>query len=106
MPLVDMKLPKQPKEKPLTDQSVSLGQDKYPYGLQLRFGSEQISKLSALKDLDVGDEVFIEAKGAVTMVRMSERQGEKPDQSIEIQLKKVAIENQDSQKKQIKEMVK
>lgn len=106
MPLVDMKLPKQPKEKPLTNQSVSLGQDQYPYGLQLRFDREQISKLSALKDLDVGDEVFIEAKGTVTMVRMSERQDEKPDQSIEIQLKKVAVENQDSQKKQIKEMVK
>ena len=104
MTLTDMKLPKR-SEKELKACEPSLGsREQWPYGLQLRFDNEQIKKMASLKELEVGDEVYVEAKGTVTMVRRSDRQNEKPDQTLEIQIKKIGIENKDSQKKQIKEL--
>jgi hypothetical protein len=89
-----MKLPKKTKEELKADMMpISMAdQDRWPYGLQIRFEKEQIDKMPSLKGLKVGDTVNIEALGTVTAVRMSERQKGEPSHSVEIQIEKVDVQ--------------
>ena len=92
--MVDMKMPK--KSKPEMEKECCVGpsaaQDRWPYGLQIRFEKEQIDKLPSLVEYKVGDKVSVTAEGTVTAIRMSERQGGDPDHTVEIQLEKVGCE--------------
>jgi len=90
--LVDMKLSK---EEAKTEAPCSPSKEngpRWPYGLRLTFDKEQIAKLPALSGLKVGGTVKIEGTGTVTSVRISERQKEKPDHTVEIQIENIGIE--------------
>ncbi|MFA5152217.1 MAG: capsid staple protein [Clostridia bacterium] len=94
MELVDMKLPKKT-EKELKTECMPCkagDQDRWPYGLQLRFEKEQMDKMPALKTYKVGDKVMVTAEATITGVRISERQGGKEDHSVELQIEKIACE--------------
>ena len=98
MNLVNMLLPKKTKEELKKDNvPASLGeQDRWPWGLQLRFETEQIEKLPALKTFVVGDKVIVMAEAKVTEVRMSETQstGEeaKTRRTVELQVESIDCE--------------
>ena len=66
--------------------------DRYPYGMQLRFESEQVDKLSYLKKLKVGQKVMVEGMGEVSSIRMNEEKDGKQRYSVEIQLHEVGCE--------------
>jgi hypothetical protein len=102
MKLIDMKLPKKTKkELEITTSPVEVdGRDRWPYGLQLRFEKEQISKMPELERLKVGNVVNISGIGKVVGVRMSEQQKGENDHTVEIQIEKVGV----SSKKRLKEM--
>lgn len=101
MPLIDMKIPKKSKAE-LKKMNEPMGyreDEKYPYGLQLRFEKDQVKKLG-LKDCKVGDMVNIAALGKVTSVRMSEHTHRDDSHDVEIQIQKIGVEK----KKALKDM--
>lgn len=97
MNLVNMILPKKTKEE-LKESSVPAlrEQDRWPWGLQLRFETEQIEKLPILKGFVVGDKVMVMAEAKVTEVRMSETQstgeGAKTRRTVELQVESINCE--------------
>ena len=100
MNLVDMKLPKESKEELKRDSysSITEGeQDRWPYGLQLRFETEQVEKLPILKTFVVGDKITVMGEATVTEVRMAETQTTmgkeaKTQHTIELQVESVDCE--------------
>ena len=96
MQMMDMKMPKKSKKEMEGETSVSPpggeNQERYPYGLRIRFNNEEFDKLDSLSDLNVGDKVKIQAVGTVTECRESERQGKERDRSCEIQIENIGIE--------------
>lgn len=99
--LVDMMLPKKT-EKDLKAEAKSCcsvscdQQDRWPYGLQLRFETDEVNKLPFLKTVKVGDKVIIIAEAVITETRQSETQSTQRDKEIrhtvEIQCQKVSVE--------------
>jgi len=93
--LIDVKLPKKTKEElkkegmvmPSTD-----NQDRWPYGLQIRFEKEEIDKIPSLLNYETGDMVMVQAEARVTSISMSERQSGEEDRSVGIQIEKVSVE--------------
>ena len=96
MKLSDMKLPKKTKKeieaygRPV----MADNQDRWPYGLQLRFETEQVEKLPVLKTFKVGDKVTVLAEATVTEVRMSEIQATrdkktKMHHTVELQVEQI-----------------
>ena len=94
MNLVDMKLPKKSEKELKKERGLEAvnyaEQDRWPYGLQLRFGTEQIAKMPGLKEYKVGDKVSLVAEATVTEVRMAETQDNKARYTVELQIEKVA----------------
>jgi len=92
--LIDMKLPPEPcykeaqAERPVPMPSPK---ERYPYGLQLRFEQEQVSKMPKLKTFKVGDQITLTGKGEVIELRMREEQGGKESWTVEVQIKKVDV---------------
>lgn len=94
MKMVDLKLPKKTK-KEMTEMTViheEAERDRWPYGMQLHFESEQVNKLPYLKKLKVGQKVIVEGIGEVTSIRMNEKKDGKEDYSVDIQLQEVGCE--------------
>ena len=93
MKLVDMKLPKRSK-KELENMEAPMGmneQDRWPYGLQIRFEKEEIKKLPSIVDKQVGDKCVIYAEATITSVRQSERRDGSKDHTIEMQIEKIDV---------------
>jgi hypothetical protein len=94
MKMADMKLPKKTKEELKVDTSPAMPeQERWPYGLQLRFETEQIDKLPHLKTYKIGQKVLVQAEGEVTELRMSERKEGKESWTVEVQLHNVGCES-------------
>lgn len=91
MKLIDLKLPKEKTKSDICCASPS-ERDAYPYGMQVRFETEQVKKDESLKTLKVGDKVNVVGLGIVTGVNTSERQQGEPRYSIEIQLHQIGCE--------------
>ena len=93
MALVDMKLPKKSKKEMKTEcmPCETSGQDRWPYGLQIRFQKEQVVKIPVLAGLRVGDTVNIQGVGSVTFIRVSEKQNGKEDHDVEVQIEKIDV---------------
>jgi len=89
--LVDMKIPKKSKSQMKKEIEIPYMDEKYPYGLILRFEKDQLDKLSYLKEKKVGDKCVLVAEGTVIAVRMSERSTGKKDHTVEIQINKAGI---------------
>ena len=98
-----MKIPKKSKKELIAMEMPTTYEDndRWPYGLQLRFEKEQIKDLPKLAKFEVGDKVYVYAEATVTAVRISERQKGRNDHSVELQLEKVNVE---PKTKKIKEM--
>jgi hypothetical protein len=99
MELVDMKLPKKT-EKEMKEACLpckpSGEQDRWPYGLQLRFETEQVEKMPSLKDFKVGDKVIVMGEASITEVRQSETQStnekKRTNYTVELQIEQVSVE--------------
>ena len=99
MRLIDMKLPKKTM-KEMKEECVSSKtseeQDRWPYGLQLHFETEQVEKLPKLKDFKVGDRVVVIGEATVTEVKQSETQStnekKRTNYTVELQMEQVSVE--------------
>ncbi len=91
--LVDMKIPKKTKAEMKKEHSIGYygEDDRYPYGLKLRFEADQIDKIPALKTVNAGDMVNIAAMGKVTEVRVTDKDKGKNRHSVEIQIQSIGI---------------
>jgi hypothetical protein len=94
MKIVDVKLPKKSMEELKKEASpIQVERDRWPYGLQLRFETEQIDKLPHLKDMKIGQKVSVQGHGEVTEIRMSEQKEGKESWTVEVQLQEVGCES-------------
>ncbi len=95
MNMTDMKMPKKSKkemEKMSMPTMEAEDQDRWPYGLQIRFEKEQVEKMPSLESYKVGDKIMIQAEACVTSIRISERQSGDEDHTVEMQIEKIACE--------------
>jgi hypothetical protein len=92
MKLISMEQKKEPKDK---KQKCGIeacdSAKKYPWGLRINFDSENVSKVSALSDVSVGDVVTIQAKAHVVETSARETQSG-PDRRVELQIVSIGIE--------------
>lgn len=100
MELKDLKIPKKTKkELKESTSSPSLGeQEKYPYGMRLSFNTELIPKFPELETVKIGEKVKISGIGEVMEVRKVDRQGDKNQFSVEIQIQKLGVEGSSPKK--------
>lgn len=99
MKMVDLKLAKRSKKEMKGTEMPSMDEgDRYPYGMQLRFESEQVDKLPHLKKLKVGQKVMVDGMGEVSSIRMNEEKDGKQRYSIEVQLHEVGCESKGKEK--------
>ena len=100
MELIDLELHKKTKKELKADMMPSIGSEgsKYPYGLQIRFESEQVDKLPQLEKMKIGEKVTIQAIGEVMEVRKVDKQKDDNQFSIEIQLKQIGVEGSSPKK--------
>ena len=98
MKMVDLKLPKKSKkEKQAETASIEMPEEKYPWGLQLRFGDESLDKLGVdLSKISINDEVEGRIMGKVIEVSQGESQGDGVRRSMEIQLTKIGFDDKNS----------
>jgi hypothetical protein len=96
--LKDLRLPKKTKEELKKDNAPMMEQEKYPYGMRLSFNTEMIPKFPELENVKSGEKVSISGIGEVMEVRKMDRQGDKNQFSVEIQIQKLGVES-DSPKK-------
>lgn len=94
MKMIDLKIPKKSKkEMEATKPAIGMDEgDRYPYGMQLRFESEQVDKMPNLEKLKVGQKVSVEGAGEVTSIRMNEEKDGKKRYTVEVQLHEVGCE--------------
>jgi len=93
MKMVDLKLPKKTKEEKEKEMSpIEAERDRWPYGMQLRFESEQCEKMPNLKEMKIGAKVDVAGIGEITCIRMNEKKGGKEDYSVEIQMQQIGVE--------------
>jgi len=91
--MIDLKLSKSDKKKEAgIGPSAYKGPD-YPWGFRIQFNESQIQKIDAFKDKDieVGEMVVITAIGKVVEVRITDRDGEKKQENVEIQIQKIDV---------------
>jgi len=66
--------------------------DKYPYGLRVRLGHEEMSKLGMDSMPKVGDKVHLQSHAHVVSASESSHEGdEEPNRSVELELRHMAI---------------
>ncbi len=95
MKMVDLKLPKK-STKEVTEPP-SIEREQWPYGMQLRFESEQVDKLPQLKEMKNEEKVIVSGIGEITDVRTHELKGGKKQYTIEIQVQQIGMESKDKQ---------
>ena len=98
MKMTDLKLPKEKTKGPetLAAPGKPENQDRWPYGMRLRFESEQCDKMLGLKKMTVGEKVHIEGDGEIISVSSNQNQGGKERYSVEVQVQKVGVDSKDS----------
>lgn len=92
MELISVERKKDPKDKK-TKGGIEIGSsdEKYPWGLRIEFNSENVSKISTLSDVSVGDVVTIQAKAHVIETSARETQSG-PDRKVSLQIVSIGIE--------------
>jgi hypothetical protein len=79
------------KEQTETNKPSMMG-DKYAYGLRVRLGHEEMSKLGMDTMPKVGDKVHLQSHAHVVSASESSHEGdEKPNRSIELEMRHMAI---------------
>jgi hypothetical protein len=94
MKLVDMKRPKLSKKELKTEVTAPGEEDRYPWGLRLRFDEKEIGKIKVLQKLNIGDTVKIEAIGEVVQMFKRAEKNRDAKESLEIQITKIGVANQ------------
>lgn len=88
--LLDMKMPPPDKKKlEAVCEAPSYDGDKYPWGLRLRLGTDELKKLG-IELPKVGDEFHIVAVASVTEVSSREGRNES-HKNLELQIKKLGV---------------
>ena len=97
MELISVMIPKKSKKDIKGESTATSMYDspQYPYGLQLRFETEQFDKIASLDKYKVGNRVIIQAEAVVTSISMSERQSGKADRDLSMQIEKIACSMKD-----------
>lgn len=68
--------------------------DKYPYGLRVRLGHEEMAKLGMESMPKVGDKVHLESHAHVVSASENHHEGdEEPNRSVELELRHMAVGN-------------
>ncbi len=88
MALINMKQKAQREEMP---GAIEADEPRYPYGLCISLGKEELEKLGITALPKVGSEMMITAKAYVKMTRAYETQGEGEDMGIELQITDMGI---------------
>ena len=65
-------------------------EDKFPWGLRLRFTKEEIEKIPSLKLYKIDDRIIITAEASVVSIRKNECQGKDNDSEVELQIEKIS----------------
>lgn len=92
--LVDMKRSKaDKKDESKKYDSPSFGQEDYHHGLSVSLGHEELSKLGIHTMPQVGDKFHMHAHAHVTSAHEHSREGGKKERRIELQLRKMAVQN-------------
>jgi hypothetical protein len=99
-------MPKKKQGEATKTPSVNEVQDQWPYGLQLRFESEQVDKLPQLEKMEIGERVMVNGIGEVTSIRMSEKKQGKKDWSVEIQIQKIGIDTVETKRESMGDAIK
>ena len=91
MKLVDLKLPKR-ESKGETTKPTMVEENRWPYGMQLRFEAEQCEKMPQLKGMKIGAKVDVSGVGEITSIRMNEEKGGKEKYTVEVQMQQIGVE--------------
>lgn len=92
MKMISMERKKDPKGKEKKcGLEACVSAEKYPWGLRINFDSENVSKISALSDVSVGDVVTIQAKAHVVETSARETTSG-PARRVELQIVEIGIE--------------
>lgn len=65
--------------------------EKYPYGMRLDFNGDVMKKLGMKSLPKTGKEVTITARAKVVSTRISDREGGKPEQNMELQITAIEV---------------
>ena len=68
----------------------------YPYGLRICLTHKELEKLGLEADCAIGDSVDLRALAEVTSVSKNDY-GDGPECRVELQIKKLAVENEDDE---------
>jgi hypothetical protein len=92
MALVDMKRSK-PKKETGKEMPVTTGYDRYPWGLQFHLDTEELDKLGInIKNLEIDQQVTVNAQACVTSISMSESAGDRKERkSVSLQIEKLEL---------------
>lgn len=98
MKLVDMKRPKGKKKNtgPMVE---PYDGERYPYGLQIRLGSDEIEKLSMADGVDVGDTVTVTARARVMSKRAEKMSDGSMSKNIELQIESMGMDSDSADEK-------
>lgn len=100
--LVSMKMSKKEAKETMVGPATSSDAPKYPYGLELRLGNDELEKLGLTEGLKAGTKCTITAEAQVTEYREVERMSGDDSCSMEIQITALAIEPTKKSKKDAK----
>jgi len=90
MKMIDLKLPKKSTEE-VTKQP-SMEREQWPYGMQLRFESEQCEKMPNLKEMKIGAKMDVTGVGEITSIHMREEKEGKENWTVEVQMQQIGVE--------------
>jgi hypothetical protein len=90
MEMVSVKLPKRNK-KEMAGISSEIEQDQYPYGMRIRFETEQVNSVPGVKELDTKDKVKLVAECSVISKSINKEVGGKERINVELQIEKVGV---------------
>ena len=90
MALVDLKRTKKQMKNDIPAPVCDDDFEKYPWGLTLRFEDDTVNKIPGLKNVKVGDFVFVNAKASVVEVREVDKKKGK-SKSVELQIQQIEI---------------
>ena len=95
MPMINMQRAPEREEMP---GEMEMDEPRYPYGLCINLGKEELEKLGITALPKVGTEMTIMAKAYVKMTRAYETQGEGEDMGIELQITDMEIQGNQQQR--------
>lgn len=95
MPMINMQKPVEREEMP---GEMEYDEPRYPYGLCITLGKDELEKLGITSLPKVGTEMMIMAKTYVKMTRAYETQGEGEDMGIELQITDMEIQGNQQQR--------